>query len=366
MAKEYELEIQGQPTRYSNQERYFKMYFAEPEEGAGESTGVFLFIAGYGGHAMSNVYQKMRRELADQYNCITLQCDYLGYRHMQNDHHLTVTEEMLREVLTPREYRMLTRDYEGNKALLEGKILSDYISLQETADDFNEMGLWQAMDNLMALKVLLDVVQENGISICRNRIYVFGQSHGAYLAYLCNFLAPGLFTGIIENSAYLFPYFLHHDREVIKVGSALTLRKIYHYLIADQDIDADSYDLSKLYQVFQNQARIISYHGAADEMIPLQEKQEFLNHIQGVSLHVVTEKEVDGKKFGSAGHSLEANFFLVIEEAMKELEEMPLLCQDLSVLPENIFFQTEKYRYGVHWETGVPILYYTNRQIAQE
>lgn len=366
MAKEYEITIQGQPTRYSIGERHFKMYFAEPEEGADESTGVFLFIAGYGGNAMSNVYQKMRRTLAEKYNCITLQCDYLGYRHMQNDHHLTITEAMLRRVLSPREYRMLTRDYEKNKVLLEGKILSDYISLQETADDFNEMGLWQAMDNLMAVKVLLDIIQENGIQICRNRIYVFGQSHGAYLAYLCNFLAPGLFSAMIENSAYLFPYFLHHDREVTKVGRVLTLRKIYHYLMADQDIDEDSYDLRKLYQGFQNRSRIISYHGAEDEMIPIQEKQEFLSQIQGVSLHIVTEREVDGKKFGSAGHSLEADFFLLIEEAMRELEEMPFFCQGLSEFTENVFFQTEKYRYGVHWETGVPILYYANQQIKQE
>lgn len=361
MAKEYELEIQGQPTRYSSKERQFKMYFAEPENGADESTGIFLFIAGYGGHAMSNVYQKMRKKLADQYNCITLQCDYLGYRHMQNDHHLTVTKKILRQTLSLRECRLLEQDYEANKALLEGKTLSAYISLQETEDDFNEMGLWQAMDNLMALKVLLDIVQENGIHICRNRIYVFGQSHGAYLAYLCNFLAPDLFTGMIENSAYLFPYFLRHDREVVKVGSTFTLQKIYHYLIADQDIDTDSYDLSKLYQGFQNRARIISYHGAADEMIPLQEKQKFLDQIQGVSLHVVTEKEVDGKKFSSTGHSLEANFFLVIEEAMQELEEMPFFLHGSSGVPANIFFQTEKYRYGVHWETGIPILYYEKK-----
>lgn len=371
MAKEYELEIQGQPTRYSSRERNFKMYFAEPEEGADEPLGIFLFIAGYGGHALSNVYQKMRRQLAEQYHCITLQCDYLGYRHMQNDHHLTVTNEMLRKVLTPREYRTLERDYEANKHLLAGKILSDYISLQETADDFNEMGLWQAMDNLMALKVLLDIVQENGIAINWNRIYVFGQSHGAYLAYLCNFLAPDLFTGIIENSAYLFPYFLRHDREVIKVGDILTLRKIYHYLLADQDIDADSYDLSRLYQGFQNRARIISYHGEADEMIPLQEKQEFLDQIQGVSLHIVTEKEVDGKKFGSTGHSLEADFFLVIEEAMQELqqrqqwelEEMPPCCHEQSELSANISFQTEKYCYEVRWETGIPLLHYCSNTL---
>lgn len=362
MAREYELTILGQPTRYSTKERKFKMYFAEPTEGTDAFTGIFLFIAGYGGHAMSSVYQKMRRTLADQYNCITLQCDYLGYQYMQNDHHLPVTETMLRGALSPREYRMLESNYEENKDLLIGKVLSDYISLQETADDFNEMGLWQAMDNLMAVKVLLDVLLENGIHVCRYRMFIFGQSHGAYLAYLCNFLAPGLFTGIIENSAYLFPYFLNQDREVTKVGSVLTLRKIYHYLIADQDIDADSYDLRKLYQSFQNQSRIISYHGAEDAMIPILEKKEFLSQIQGVSLHIVAEEDIDGKMFRSAGHSLEADFFLVVEEAMQELETMLVCSYAISDVPANVFFQTKKYRYGVHWETGIPILDYTDQK----
>lgn len=355
MANEYEIEINGQPTRYSTKTRKFKMYFAEPEKQADSRTGVLLLIAGYGGHAGSRVYQKMRRSFADDYNLVTLQCDYLGCQHMQNDHHLAVTETMLREVLKPREFHALRRNYSENRGLLEGKIFSGVIPLEETEDDFNEMGLWQAMDHLMAVKILMDIMQENGICCCRDRVYIYGQSHGAYLAYLCNFLAPGLFTGIIENSAYLFPYFLQHDREVTKEGESFTLQKIYHYWIADQEIDRESYDLRFLYDGFENEAQIIVYHGEDDEMIPLQEKQEFLAKIKNVSLHVVTKAMVDGIKFRSSGHSLGADFLIIFGEAIGELEtairrgHSGRICRDVS-------FQTERYRYEVRWDSGIPVL----------
>lgn len=357
MAQEYELEINGQPTRYSDASRRMKMYFAEPEQGAGDHTGILLLIAGYGGHARSNVYQKMRKTFADQYDLIVVQCDYLGYRYMQNDQHLTVTEDMLRQVLTPEEISILAKDYANHQDLLAGKTLSGYISLQEHADDYNEMGLIQAMDNLMAVSVLQDIIRENGIRPCRDRVYIYGQSHGAYLAYLCNYLAPGLFTGIIDNSAYLFPYFMEHDREVTCVGELFSLQKIYHYCLADQQVDRESYDLRSLYADFTNHARIVVYHGADDEMIPLQEKEEFLKQIDHVILHVITDREVDGIVFRSTGHSLEADLLKIFAMALGELERMPIPVKEDSESRVNKTFQTKQCRYEMRWETGVPVLY---------
>lgn len=375
MANEYEIEINGQPTRYSTKMRKFKMYFAEPEGRHDAYTGILLLIAGYGGNAGSKVYQKMRRQFADDYNLVTLQCDYLGYQYMQNNHHLEMTEDMLRHVLTPREFHALRRDYAANRGVMSGKVFSGEITLGETAEDFNEMGLWQAMDNLMAVKLLIDIMKENGLDYCPDRVYIYGQSHGAYLAYLCNFLAPGLFAGIIENSAYLFPYFWQHDREVTKEGELFTLHKVYHYWLADREIDRESYDLRYLYNSFENEAQIIVYHGEDDEMIPLQEKQEFLAEIKNVSLHVVTKEMVDGIKFCSTGHSLGADFLLIFEEAVGELETAirrgnrgkellegsgrgregidgeitGRICHDIS-------FQTERCRYEVRWGSGIPVL----------
>lgn len=353
MAKEYTLDIQGQPTRYSEQVRDIRMYFAEPETETGECNGILLLIAGYGGHGMSRVYQKMRRLFADQYHFFTVQCDYLGYRYMQTDHHLSVTEDMLRQVLSPREFHSLRRNYAANQHLLSGKVLSGYISLEESAEDFNEMGLGQAMDNLIAVKVLLDILQENGMEYNRNRVYIYGQSHGAYLAYLCNILAPGLFTGIVDNSAYLLPYYLEHDREVTKVGDIFTLQKWYHYLIADQNWDSGSYDLRELYAGYQGQAHIIVYHGEEDEMIPIEEKKAFLETLPRVSLHVVTKDMVDGVIFRSAGHSLDADLLKVFEKAVEELDRADCLEAESSrQVFQNYSFQTKRYQYEVDWDNG--------------
>lgn len=192
----------------------------------------------------------------------------------------------------------------------------------------------------------------------RKRVYIYGQSHGAYLAYLCNLLAPGLFTGIIDNSAYLLPYYLKHDREVTKVGDTLTLQKWYHYLIADQDWDVGSYDLRLLYADYHGRAQIIVYHGEEDEMIPIEEKKAFLEKLPQVSLHVVTRDMVDGVVFRSAGHSLGADLLKVFEQAVKELDGAGT---EPGRAFQNYSFQTERYCYVVDWNRGIPILFCRER-----
>lgn len=356
MAKEYEVQINGQPTWYSDQVRQYKMYFAEPEGQVNRDTGILLLIAGYGGNANSHVYQKMRREFADTYNFVTLQCDYLGWQFMQDDQHLTITEQMLRQELTPREFRNLEKDYAGNQKILQGKTFSGKIDLEESAQEFNEMGMSQAMDHLMALQILQDILKENGYDYCQDRVYIYGQSHGAYLAYLCNRLAPDLFCGIIDNSAYLFPYYLEHDRQVTKMGEIFSLQKIYHYLMADQEIDRESYDLRYLYQGFENQARIICYHGIDDEMIPLEEKRSFLDQVNGALLHTISNQEVDGKIFKSTGHSLGADMLRVFGMALEELEAGKKEKKATDAFRQ-IKIITSKYIYWIDRTQGVPILY---------
>lgn len=359
MAKEYEIEINGQPVWNSSQVRSFKMYFAEPEQQVNHETGILLLIAGYGGNAHSHVYQKMRRQFSDQYNFITLQCDYLGWQFMQDDQHLTLTEQVLRTGLKPREFRALEKDFDGNQELLQGKVFSGLIDLGETVDDYNEMGMCQAMDYLMALQVLQDILKENSLFYRRDRVYIYGQSHGAYLAYLCNRLAPGVFRGIVDNSAYLLPYYLDHDRQVTKVGEVFSLQKVYHYMAADQEMDRQSYDLRYLYCDFTNQARIICYHGINDEMIPLKEKKLFLDSLGNTSLHVITEQEVDGEIFQSTGHSLGADMLKVFDMAIKELEEIEKEEQmkEIEEVSSEVRIMTKHYVYWIDRTQGIPILH---------
>lgn len=361
MAKEYALEILGQPTLYSDEPRKIQIYFTEPEEEANRDTGILLLIAGYGGNAQSGVYQKMRRKFADTYNLVTVQCDYLGCSFMQDKQHMPVTEEVLRSALNEEEIHCLLKDYEENKKLLRGKTLTGYVALGENEKDYNEMGLLQAMDNLMAVKVLSDILKENGITGRRDRVYSYGQSHGAYLAYLCNFLAPGLFSAIIDNSAYLIPHYLSCDREVVKEGELFNLRKIYHYRVRDMKYDRESYDLERLYMDFSNQAKIIAYHGADDEMIPLADKKRFLEKVKGTRLHEITRGQADGKIFTSSGHGLGADFLELFHMAMKELarEDTESNKEDLiekQDIWENKSFWTDNFIYEIKWDTGIPLL----------
>lgn len=360
MAKEYSLEILGQAAKCGSRPRKIQIYFTEPEGCGNQDTGILLLIAGYGGNACSNVYNKMRREFADMYNLVVLQCDYMGCSFMQDNQHMPVTEEVLRSALDEEEFLLLLKDYKGNRKLLQGKTLTGYVPIEETREDYNEMGLLQAMDNLMAVKVLLDILKENNITCRKDRIYIYGQSHGAYLAYLCNYLAPGLFSAIVDNSAYLVPHYLFCDREVVKEGEIFNLRKIYHYMVRDMEPDMDSYDLEKLYEGFPNQAKIIVYHGADDEMIPLAGKKRFLEKIDGVELHVITEKEADGNLFSSSAHGLGADFLKVFHKVMEELEgkgEMRNTDGNGQIVLENKSFQTQNAVYEVKWDTGIPVLY---------
>jgi len=204
MANSYETEVQAQPSIYLPKERTMKIAFSEPEAGVDEETGILLIIAGYGGQLSSNVYTKMRNQFADDYNLMTVQCDYFGYQYMGSDYPVVVDDELLKSSLSAAELDLLNRDYERYRHILQGKVFTQDIELGETPSDFNDMGLMQAIDNARVVKILLDIIKENGYSINEKRIYAYGFSHGGYLAYLCNAMWPGLFTGIIDNSFHFF------------------------------------------------------------------------------------------------------------------------------------------------------------------
>ena len=60
MASEYDFKINGHPSIYEAKGRELHIYFCEPDKGVNKETGLLLLIPGFGGHANSNVYKKMR------------------------------------------------------------------------------------------------------------------------------------------------------------------------------------------------------------------------------------------------------------------------------------------------------------------
>lgn len=359
MAQNYEIEVQAQPSIYAPQERTMRIYFSEPEKGMDQHTGMLLLLAGYGGNATSNVFEKMRQQFADDYNLLTVQCDYFGYEYMQNNIRTVITQEMLEAVLTDAERELLQLNYDKYEHILKGKIFDQVVDLDETPEYFNDMGLMQAMDNLRAAKVVLDIAKDNGYQVNPCRVYAYGFSHGAYLAYLCNALWPEVFTAIIDNSAYLNPYYLGMPREVIRMEDGLRIDQSISYKALEYIQDEEILSLPQLYQQFENQAQIISYVGEKDHMTSPEDKKAFLNQVEHTKVEMVTQSRVDKVCFHNTDHGMGADFvelfrytyakYLAADTKKKRNKKAALEYHTVE-------YETSKFRYMVSWEDGIPVL----------
>ena len=305
MSKEYELIATGHPSIYAPATRQLNVYFSLPDMMNSE-TGILLLIAGFGGKSSSNVFTKMRRVFADEYNLVVLQCDYFGFEYMQQE------------------------------------------VLKETPESFCDMGIIQAMDNLIAIKCVSDFLDENAFGFDRKNIIAYGNSQGAYLALLMNSFMPGILSCVIDNSAWVIPQYLKYDR--------LVGENRFHYIISEIILDEEIYDLNKRYNAFTNAANIISFYGISDNLVEISDKAFFLSQIQNSSLEIVNIGRVDNRMFFSTGHGLGADFLEMFRYVMKRYntssDENRLLFFERK-------FETEKCSYEICIEEGIPILFCT-------
>lgn len=370
MAKTYELEIQAQPSIYKPKERTMMMYFAEPEEGVNQDTGILLFFAGYGGNSNSNIFKKMRTAFADAYNLLTVQCDYFGSEYMQNkEQQADVTSEEMKKVLSKAELALLQKDYDKYAHILKGKIFEQELELGETKESFNDMSIMQAVDNLRAVKILLDIVKDNQYKINTNRVYGYGFSQGAYLAYLCNAFWPNLFTAFVDNSSYLIPFFYKKERKIIVNTGYIKIMQGYPYKASKFIQDEEVLYLPNLYRQFNNQAEIICYAGETDDMTPLEEKKSFLNQVEHAQVETITKSRVDMVRFKSTDHGLDADFIELFHMAYKtylepkeEERKKKRKKENHKITYENVAYDTKMFRYEVKWEEGMPILSRTRQE----
>ena len=360
----YETELQAQPGIYAPVERTITMYFAEPDAGIDKNTGVLLLLANYGESATSDKYIQMREQLADTYNLVTVQCDYFGCEYMQNNIEPDITPEVLASALSKAELTLLEDDYDQYAHILTGKIFRQDIHLEETLENFNDMGLIQAIDNLRVMKVLFDILKNNKYQINENRIYAYGTSHGAYLAHLCNAFWPGLFTGIIDNSSYLTPYYLNNARQIPVFCDGIHIEQIINYKACEYIQDTEILNLSKRYQQFSNQAQIICYAGEEDSITALEDKKCFANQMEHCKVETVTKYRIDKYHFKSAKHGLDADSLALFHHAYtvylepKEKEHKKKKNKH-QVVYTDMSFETTMFHYDIKWEDEIPVLYRT-------
>lgn len=374
MAKEYSISIQGHPNIYKFCQREFKLYFCEPENGINEKTGLILLIPGFGASSSSKVYKKQRSLFSDNYNMVTIQCDYFGNEFMQDEVdsvQYDIDLDKLSEVFTKGEILQIYNKQNNNIDLKElvniahnysMKInLQGLVQLPETIENFNDMGIIQALDNITAVLVVIEILKDNNYIFNNKKKIIYGHSHGAYLAYLCNAIAPNLFNLLIDNSAWLFPVYLQRNRQIDVTQGNIIFSFFFDYL-AKKNLyyDEELLDLMSLYKKFHNKCKIVCYHGNADKLVPCKYKRMFCELIENCSFNEITNNDVDGRMFKSTEHGLNADYLLLFDYVMNkynilddhvEFDNMPRFIE----LPE-VKIETKKNKYIIDYSKGVPIL----------
>lgn len=309
MSKNYEITVDAHPNFYNNDSgRKLDIYFTEPENGVNTETGLLVLIPGFGGYADSNVYKKMRMELADQYNLITIQCDYFGLEFMQTD------------------------------------------PLLEDLQCFNDMGPLQAIDIISSTIIVQEILRDNHLIYNTNKVIAYGHSHGAYLAYLANVFAQDLFSLIIDNSSWLLPTYLQAKRFLYTEGKLI----LFDYMIKKmEDFDLEIYDLKRHYRKFENHCLVHSFHGDNDSLISLKEKEEFIQPLKKMFLHKITKYSINDI-FRSNTHGLDADFLKMFEYVITGIN--PIFKKSNKMKVDTFKIETSRFSYLFDYSNTIPVL----------
>lgn len=223
-------------------------------------------------------------------------------------------------------------------------------NLIENVENYNEMGLIQAIDNISAI----EVIKDNGFKFNKDKIILYGHSHGAYLSYLCNALAPNLFSLLIDNSSWLFPAYLKNNRYLNSMYRDSMLSVEFDYLAKTLNYDEEILYLPSLYKKFDNQFDIICYHGTNDNLISHRDKVKLKKIIKNFRYNEIDDNKVDNMVFKSTQHGLDADFLELFDYTMKKYK---FKFEDrIYSETENIYYETKKNKYSVNYDSIVPVL----------
>lgn len=295
----------------------------------------------------------MRSEFADKYNLVTIQCDYFGFEFMQEAPGIMYhpDKNQLSEIFLPNELREIYKDDNFNLKTFMALAANNNITVNLKADlsgesenNFNDMGLLQAIDNIVAVLNVLSILYGSGKCFNTKKIIIYGHSHGAYLAYLCNAFAPKLFSLIIDNSAWLCPVYLSSNRLFFGNYGKTNIVIFFDYLAKKLVNDSQILELEFLYSKFQNSCNIISYHGTTDNLIKYEAKSAFCKKVSNCYLQKISQNKVDNVVFKSTNHGLDADFKKLFEASLSKR----IISFDKGTeleLDDEVIFMTDKYKY---------------------
>lgn len=357
MAISHQISVEAHPGIYDPKLRKMDVFYSIPENGIDNNTGVLLLISGFSANAHSKVYQKMRNRFADKYNLLTVQCNYFGWEFMQGENllpNLVLDSIEQFQYCSAEDYLIVWNNFNQIEKLVPiakkyNKKIELKAEIMESWSYFNDMGIMQAIDNITAVFYVMNLLKKEGFSLNPMRCVVYGHSHGGYLAHLCNLFAPNFFSLLLDNSGWVIPAYLRHER-ILKYEN---YQIIFRYLVHDLVQDTECYNLQYLYAQMSNRCRIIAFHGINDRLVDFSTKKTMINRIPHALFYPVYSEDIweDGA-FRSTGHGLDADFIKVFEAVMDNYQFPP----KEGMLPKKVQYQTKMARYEVSYESGLPQL----------
>lgn len=321
MAENHTFNVSAHPNIYTGSAgRELRIEFSIPSAGVQADTGFIILVPGFGATIDSNVYQKMREQFADIYNMVTIQCEYFGSAHMQSADQINITnQQALRSILSEAEWNRIQQNPGIFTQLIASKEVTFPVKadLNETVEDFNDMGYMQAIDIITAFETVKLLLDDNNLEYDSNRVIGYGHSHGAYLVHLCKILSPQTFSFIVDNSAWLEPLYINRYRVLYTGIGKGTLAIHFDYFAKTVLKGSSLLNLAGLYKTFQNQAKIISFMGSDDTLVKAEEKEKFINDVPNAQFILVTQDDVDMTKYKSTSHGLDADFLQLFSYALQ-------------------------------------------------
>lgn len=319
MATSNEIALNAHPNIYNgSMGRQLTIHYSIPSQGTNEETGFVVFVPGFGGGATSNVYKKMRDVFADQYNLVAIQPNYFGSQFMQQPESLKLDDDSRFDVIRKIGIKKFSKlEQLPEQLLFELKasplILRGEGVMNETQEEFNDMGLMQAVDIIQSVEIMQEILKQNDLDFNGNKVIGYGHSHGGFLLHLANRIHSTLFSHIIDNSGWLVPGYLFHDRYLYqRVGKAQLEMRI-PYLAKQDESFKQLLDLKNIYSYESNTCEIYALQGTNDHLVNHKEKEKLFSTHSNIQYLEIDESNVDGEMIKSNTHGLDADFLKLFD-----------------------------------------------------
>ncbi|MCM1187583.1 MAG: DUF2920 family protein [Lachnoclostridium sp.] len=285
MAQIIEKEIETHKNIYEDtkESRFISVRIGVPFGGVNDDTNMLILSYGYEANCKAHIFTKLLQTLPDKYNLTVVCGEYFGAAFMDNSN-LTVNSDLT----------------------------YCYTMGDETAEEFNDMGILQGLDTVYMTLAALDYIGKKAEEL--KHIILFGSSHGAYISHMANLFCPDLYTYVLDISGYISPYYMPHGRRLklltsgTECGEEITIK----YLVsqrADLRYIPAVYDLGYLYASSENNCRIIALQGKEDWMVDWKEKENFIKSLGNkAEILLFAEEDIDGEMIQNADHSLGLDF----------------------------------------------------------